>query len=74
MARVHLAHCSFASDRAKMIFFNTFGLGCAGIICATVGFVPNEYPLVPIILIGLCNLTLGVATVGFFKCGIVYTQ
>ncbi|KAI6195401.1 MFS domain-containing protein [Aphelenchoides besseyi] len=64
----------FVSERNKMIFFNTIGLATGGIICALVGYVPDEYPVVPVILFGLCNLATGAATVGFFKCGIIYAR
>ncbi|KAI6220254.1 MFS domain-containing protein [Aphelenchoides besseyi] len=64
----------FVSERNKMIFFNTIGLASGGIICALVGYVPDEYPVVPVILFGLCNLATGAATVGFFKCGIIYAR
>ncbi|KAI6183020.1 MFS domain-containing protein [Aphelenchoides bicaudatus] len=64
----------FVSERTKMVFFNTVGLLTGGIVCGLVGFVPNEWSIVPVILFSFCNLATGSATVGFFKCGIVYAR
>lgn len=57
------------NERNKMIAFNSVALFIPGIMFAVVGFVPDEYPQVAVLLFVMINVFFGANCGGFYKCG-----
>ncbi|KAK0397482.1 hypothetical protein QR680_002141 [Steinernema hermaphroditum] len=59
----------FASERSKMIFFNTIALMLSGLFYGYLGFVPQDKPMQAVFVIGCVTCCLGFNCGGFYKCG-----
>lgn len=52
-----------------MIVFNSIALFIPGCMFAVVGWVPDEHPMVAVLLFVLINVFFGANCGGFYKCG-----
>jgi sugar phosphate permease len=70
----------YASDKikidenVKLIVFNSIALAGAGICMLGLGFVPDNYPILGVILLSLISMSTGSGSSGFFKGAVLYTR
>ncbi|KAI6217521.1 MFS domain-containing protein [Aphelenchoides besseyi] len=65
---------TFLSENLKLIVFNTITVGGAGVSFAAIGFMPKEYPILPIIGFCMVNVMTGSASGGFYKAAVLYSR
>uniref|UniRef100_A0AC34QW33 Uncharacterized protein n=1 Tax=Panagrolaimus sp. JU765 TaxID=591449 RepID=A0AC34QW33_9BILA len=58
----------------KMIFFNTLALMIPAILYLFLGFVPDELPLLAVIIFTGINTFIGANCAGFYKCGMLVSR
>lgn len=58
------------SEYRKMILFNSFSLGGAGIMYLLIGFIPVKIPILSIIAIAATHAIMAFNVGGFYKCAI----
>ncbi|KAI6183086.1 MFS domain-containing protein [Aphelenchoides bicaudatus] len=64
----------FFDDNVKLVLFNSIALGGAGLSLIGLGFVPDDYPIVGVILLTVISMVTGAASSGFFKGAVLYTR
>ena len=57
-----------------MIIFNSIALIIPGIIFIIIGHIPDEWPLIPILLFSSINAFIGANCGGFYKCGALVSR
>ncbi|KAI6172488.1 Phosphatidylinositol transfer protein alpha isoform [Aphelenchoides besseyi] len=62
---------TFLSENLKLIVFNTITVGGAGIAYASIGFMPIELPIWPIVGFCVVNISTGAASGGFYKAAVL---
>lgn len=54
--------------------FNSIALGGAGLSLLALGFVPDEYPILGVVLLTMISCVTGAGSSGFFKGAVLYTR
>uniref|UniRef100_A0AC34FUJ5 Major facilitator superfamily (MFS) profile domain-containing protein n=1 Tax=Panagrolaimus sp. ES5 TaxID=591445 RepID=A0AC34FUJ5_9BILA len=62
------------NERVKMIIFNSIALIIPGAIFIGVGYVPDDTPIVAVLLFMLLNAVIGANCGGFYKCGTLVSR
>uniref|UniRef100_A0A7E4VI38 MFS domain-containing protein n=1 Tax=Panagrellus redivivus TaxID=6233 RepID=A0A7E4VI38_PANRE len=62
------------NERYKMMFFNTLALGTAGLLYAILGFVPDDHPVVAVVVFMCIHVFLSGNCAGFYKCAILVAR
>ncbi|KAI6219970.1 Transporter, major facilitator family protein [Aphelenchoides besseyi] len=62
----------FLNDDLKLIVFNSIALGGAALSLIGLAFVPEQHPIVGVILLTTISIVQGSVSAGFFKCAVLY--
>jgi len=62
------------SERAKMLFFNTFALGCCAILLVAMAYMDRSTAGMAVWLLTLLKTSFGPAVGGFYKCTALVTR
>ena len=57
-----------------MVFFNSLSLIIPGILYLAVGFVPDNQPMIAVLMFIVINALFGANCGGFYKCGILVSR
>lgn len=64
----------FLSENVKLIVFNTITVAGAAAVYISIGFVPEDYPMLTIGAFAMVNIVTGAASGGFYRCAVLYAR